>query len=105
MIEVGRMVLGDGSKVLVTAWDHEMTAEAEAQLVDVRARVVADGALDRPVPRAWAWGWDNDTAIPWVLDAGDPRPPEAIPADIPRYDGPPNVVVCEIALEHPSSTD
>jgi hypothetical protein len=105
MLEVGRMVLGDGSKVLVTAWDHEMTAEAEAQLVDVRAHAVADGAMDRPMPRAWAWGRDNDTGIPFVLDAGDPRPPDAIPADIPRYDGPPGVVVREIEAEHPSSTN
>ena len=95
-LEVGRMVLGDGSKVWVTAWDHETTPDAEARLSDVRARAVADGALDRPVPRAWAWGRDNDSGIPFVLDAGDPRPVDAIPEDIPRYDGPPEVVVVEI---------
>jgi hypothetical protein len=96
LLEVGRMVLGDGSKVLVTAWDHEMTEEAEAQLADVRAHAVADGALDRPVPRSFAWGRDSDSGIPVVIDAGDPRPPELRPTVIPRYDGPPDVVVREL---------
>lgn len=104
-LEVGRMVLGDGSKVWVTAWYHETTAEAEAQLVDVRARFMADGAGDRPVPRAWAWGHDNDSGIPIMLDAGDPRPADAIPAVIPRYDGPPDVYVREIEADDSTSTD
>ena len=34
--EVGRMGLGDGSKVLVTAWSHPTTEATEAQLNDVR---------------------------------------------------------------------
>lgn len=105
MLEVGRMVLGDGSKVWVTAWDHETTAEAEAQLVDIRARAMADGAGDRPMPRAWAWGNDDDSGIPIVLDAGDPRPTDAIPAIIPRHDGPPDVVIRGIEADDSISTD
>jgi len=93
--EVGRMVLGDGTKVLVTAWSHPTTAATEAQLSEVRAHALAEGA-ERPVPRAFAWGHENDSGIPFVLDAGDPRPQEDRPTVIPRYDGPSSVVVREV---------
>lgn len=94
--EVGRMVLGDGSKVLVTAWSHPTTNATEAQLSEVRLQALAQGAAERPVPRAFAWGHDNDSGIPFVLDAGDPRLPKDRPAVVPRYDGPSMVVVHEI---------
>jgi len=74
--EVGRMMLGDGTKVFVTAWSYPTTPATEAQLSEVRAHALAEGAAERPVPRAFAWGHDNDSSIPFVLDAGDPRPPE-----------------------------
>ena len=86
--EVGRMVLGDGSKVLVTAWSHPTTAATETQLREVRAYALARGATERPVPRAFAWGHDNDSGIPFVLDAGDPRLPEDIPPSSPATTGP-----------------
>ena len=94
--EVGRMVLGDGTKVFVTAWSHPTTDATEAQLSEVRAYALAEGAAERPVPRAFAWGQDNDSGVPFVLDAGDPRPPEDRPPVIPRYDGPSMVFVCEV---------
>ena len=95
--EVGRMVLGDDTKVLVTAWSHPTTKGTEAQLSKVRAQALGEGAAQRPVPRAFAWGHDNDSGIPFVLDAGDPRPPSDRPAVIPRYDGPPDVFVREVS--------
>jgi len=97
--EVGRMTLGDGTKVWVTAWSHPTTAETEAQLCQVRASAMAEGASERPVPRSFAWGYDNDSGIPIVLDAGDPRPVEARPLIVPRYDGPGDVVVRELRTE------
>ena len=90
------MILGDGTNVFVTAWSHPTTAATEAQLTEVRAHALAEGAAERPVPRAFAWGYDNDSGIPFVLDAGDPRPPEDRPLVIPRYDGPSMVVVREV---------
>ncbi len=98
-VEVGRMTLGDGTLVWVTAWSYPTTPDAEEQLVSVRARAISDGASERPVPRVFAWGTDNDMGIPFVLDAGDPRPPEARPPVIPRYDGPPDVVVRTMSAE------
>jgi len=100
--EVGRMGLGDGSKVLVTAWSHPTTEATEAQLNDVRVHALAEGAAERPVPRAFAWGYDNDSGIAFVLDAGDPRAPEHRPAAIPRYDGPALVVDRDVP-DQPSS--
>lgn len=97
--EVGRMMLGDGTKVFVTAWSHPTTAEVEEQLIQVRTHALAAGAFERPVPRAIAWGHDNESGIPFVLDAGDPRPTEARPPIIPRYDGPPDVSVGEVPAE------
>jgi hypothetical protein len=94
--EVGRMILGDGTKVFVTAWSHPTTAATEAQLTEVRAHALAERAAERPVPRAFAWGYDNDSGIPFVLDAGDPRPPEDRQPVIPPYDGPSIVVVREV---------
>lgn len=48
------MILGDGTKVLVTAWSHPTTVEIEEQLSEVRAHAMAEGAPERPVPRAFA---------------------------------------------------
>ncbi len=93
--EVGRMVLGDGTKVLVTAWSHPTTEAIEAELEKVRSNAMARGAAQRPVPRAFAWGTDVDFHVPFVLDAGDPRPPADRPKIIPRYDGPSLVEVHE----------
>ena len=93
------MILGDGTKVLVTAWSHPTTVEIEGQLSEVKAHAMAEGASERPVPRVFAWGYDNDSGIPFVLDAGDPRPPATRPPAIPRYDGPPNVVVRAVPTE------
>lgn len=89
------MLLGDGSKVLVIAFTHATNDAKESQLSEVRAHALAEGAAQRPVPRAIAWGYENESGIPFVLDAGDPRSPEDRPAVIPRYDGPANVVVFE----------
>jgi hypothetical protein len=97
--EVGRMVLGDGTKVFVTAWSHPATAATEAQLSKVRARALAEGAAERPTPRAFGWGYEDGSDIPFVLDAGDPRPQEDRPTVIPRYDGPSSVVVGEVRPE------
>jgi hypothetical protein len=97
--EVGRMVLGDGTKVWVTAWSHPTTADVEEQLVQVRTRALAEGASERPVPRAFAWGHDNDSGIPFVLDAGDPRPIETRRPIVPRYDGSADVFVWEVPAE------
>lgn len=91
--EVGRMRLGNGSAVAVTAWNYPTTEDRENQLREVRERALSEGAETRPVPRAMAWGFDNQSGIPFVLDAGDPRPPEDRPLLIPRHDGPPRVVV------------
>jgi hypothetical protein len=98
--EVGRMLLGDGTKVPVVAWSCAMSAGVEQQLAKVRALACAE-ASDRPVPRASAWarGTEDGTGIPYVLDAGDPRPPEDRPTIIPGYDGPPEVCVGELAPE------
>ena len=94
--EVGRMTLGDGSRVLVTAWSHPTTAATEIQLNEVRRHALAEGAAERTVPRAFAWGYENDSGIPFVLDAGDPRAPQDRPSVVPHYDGPPMVVVGEV---------
>lgn len=48
--EVGRMMLGDGTKVFVTAWSHPTTPATEAQLSEIRAHALAEGAAERPVP-------------------------------------------------------
>lgn len=98
-VEVGRMTLGDGSLAWVTAWSHPTTPEAEEMLVNVRTRAMAEGASERPVPGAFAWGTDNDSGTPFMLDAGDPRPVEARPPIIPRYDGPAGVVVRKMPAE------
>lgn len=97
--EIGRMVLGDGSKVLVTAWSHSTTEATENQLREVRSHARAAGAAERPVPRALAWGHENESGIPFVLDAGDPRLPEDIHPVIPYYDGPSMVDVQEVSPE------
>jgi hypothetical protein len=94
--EVGRMLLSDGTKVFVTAWSHPTTAAKEAQLSEMRARALAEGAAARLVPRAFAWGHDDDSGIPVVIDLGDPRPETDRPSVIPRYDGPPALTVVEV---------
>ncbi|KRF23647.1 hypothetical protein [Phycicoccus sp. Soil803] len=93
MEEVGRMMLGDGTRVFVVATTAPTSPEREAQLVAIRTLALAAGAADRPVPRAFAWGTDDATGVPVLIDAGDPRPPEDRPALIPRYDGPADVWV------------
>lgn len=98
VFEVGRMLLGDGSRVLVTAWSHTMTEEAQRQLQDVRRQALAD-ATGRATPRAFAWGREDVSGIPFLLDAGDPRAPEDRPTVFPRYDGPPEVVVHEASAQ------
>ena len=95
MEEVGRMLLGDGTKVLVVAWSDAMTPELEDQLARVRTHALAQGS-ERPVPRATGWGTEDATGVPFILDAGDPRPPGTWPSEIPRYDGPPDVYVAEL---------
>jgi hypothetical protein len=93
--EVGRMLLGDGTRVLVTAWKHPTSEQTEAQLRSIRAQALKNGAADRPVPRSFAWGTDDDSGIPVVIDAGDPRDEADRPAHVPFFDGPSNVEVYE----------
>lgn len=93
MEEVGRMLLGDGTRVFVVATKAPTSREREANLVAIRRQALAAGAAQRPVPRAFAWGTDDSTGVPVLIDAGDPRPPEERPALIPRYEGPPDVWV------------
>ena len=101
--EVGRMVLGDGTKILVSAWSHATTEAAESRDVAEHSKKrLGHRAAQRPSPRAFGWGTDDDFHIAVLIDVGDPRPPEERPAIIPPYDGPSLIEVHEMpAAESP----
>lgn len=93
--EIGRLLLGDGTRVLVIAWRHSSNEDIEAQLRSIRAEAQANRADERPIPRAFGWGTDA-SGVPFVMDAGDPRDGQDQGADIPYFDGPPSVHVAEM---------
>jgi hypothetical protein len=101
--EVGRMLLGDGTQVLVTAWKHPTSEQTEAQLRSIRAQALKEGAGERPVPRCFGWGTDDGSGIPVVFDAGDPREAADRPAQVPYFDGPSNLEVYELDAVDPGA--
>jgi hypothetical protein len=90
------MTLSDGTMVWVAAWKHTSNEAVERQLDSIRQTALDHGAADRPHPRVLGWGADDASGTPVVMDAGDPRPKNAIPTTYGRYDGPADVVVREL---------
>lgn len=71
--EVGRMMLGDGSKVWVLAFSAPVGPDLQ-EMIDRAKQAVLAQAESRAAPRAFAWGEENETGVPSIIDLGDPRP-------------------------------